>query len=170
MVGSREQPVHNAHAQRPVAMLAVLIAQEHCCPEGVVAVCVAGLNWLSFSNRRRSLILGGKTDFAFVARKHAHDWVTPGSHIRQGGKPHHTLTYTMPTLAFKVSESTTWTDFAGLSRIWGLPLCQACLCKGTAGSCSPVLQFCVTCGISLPLLASGCLGCLIFGTWYVQIF
>lgn len=49
-------------------------------------------------------MLHGKTDFAFVARKHAPNWVRPGSRIRQEGKPRNTMTYTMPTLTFKLSS------------------------------------------------------------------
>lgn len=101
-------------------MSAVLIAQEHCCPEGVVVVCVAGINWLSYSNRRQSLVLRGKTGFAFVACKHAPGWVTPGSRIRQEGKPRNTMTYAMPTLTLKTLKSTPWTDSVGFG---GQPLC-----------------------------------------------
>ena len=61
--------------------------QEHYCPAGVVVICVAGLTWLSFGNRRKTLVLRpGKTDFVFLASHELPDWVKPGMRLHTQGQ------------------------------------------------------------------------------------
>ena len=58
--------------------------QANFCPEGVVAVCVAAIQWLNFSDR--SINLNGKTHFAFVTLDGAPDWLKPGVKLSTKGE------------------------------------------------------------------------------------
>lgn len=61
--------------------------QDYYCPDGVVVMCVAGMKWLSFCNRRKTLVLRrGKTDFVFLASQMLPDWVKPGMRLKKEGE------------------------------------------------------------------------------------